>query len=124
MMGDSEQKTRGEFKGSRLLVYGTNPDDPYAGRIFVWTKTGWFERIEGESGDVAFTPIAYSEDELKEIISEDNPSADLVALSRSQRRLISEEFIAQSISFDDYLVDGGDEPFNDDDNQTYHQHDL
>ncbi|MCX5999110.1 MAG: hypothetical protein NTU41_05810, partial [Chloroflexi bacterium] len=58
-----------ESDEAQLRIFGTNPDNPDEGRIFVWSKVGWFERLEGSSGDVAFTPVAQSEDELRELIA-------------------------------------------------------
>src|ERR1700690_644307 len=81
-----------KFRGARPRVYGTNPDDPDEGRVFVWTMQGWFERIEGNSGNVAFTPIADSETNLREMMARDSPSADLVELGGEYRKMISEEF--------------------------------
>jgi hypothetical protein len=43
-----------EFRGAGIQVLGTNLNNPEEGRIFVWTKLGWFERISGSSGNVAF----------------------------------------------------------------------
>ena len=56
-----------EFREAPIQILGTNPDRPEKGRIFVWTKMGWFERLEGSSGNVAFTPVADSEEELREL---------------------------------------------------------
>jgi hypothetical protein len=117
------QTDREEFRGARLRVYGTNSDDPDEGRIFVWTKEGWFERIEGSSGNAAFTPIAESEADLREIIARDNPSADLAELSGEYRKTISEEFTEQSPSYRDSAGYSEDEPEDEDENQEYHQHD-
>lgn len=49
-------------------VFATRPDEPETGRVFVWSQTRWFERVESatENGAVEFTPIAESEDELRE----------------------------------------------------------
>ena len=114
---------REEFRGARVRVYGTNIDDPDNGRIFVWTKEGWFERIEGSSGNAAFTPIAESEVELKEIIARDDPSADLAELSGEYRKTVSEEFMEQAPSFRDTAMYSEEEPEDEDENQEYHQHD-
>jgi hypothetical protein len=123
-MVEGRQKTESdEFRGARLRIYGTNSDDPDEGRIFVWTKTGWFERIEGRSGNVAFTPIADSESDLREIIARDNPSADLIELGGDYRKTVSEEFMEQSTSNIDYPGFSRDERSDEDDDQQYHQHD-
>ncbi len=111
-MGRDENATFGK----RLVVFGTNYDNPDVGRIFVWTKMGWFERIEGQSGNVAFTPIARSESELRKIISRDDPSADLVQLHGKYEKMVAGEFIDQTPSYLDYPL------YSEDDSQQYHQH--
>jgi hypothetical protein len=42
-------------------VFTTRPDSPEDGRVFVWAKTRWYERIEASSGAVEFVHIADSE---------------------------------------------------------------
>ena len=111
-----------EFRGARLRIFGTAPDNPDEGRIFVWTKMGWFERLEGQSGDVAFTPIAQSESELRELISRDDPSADLVQLGHEYRKMVSKEFMEQSPSYRDSPEYSDENPLEED-SQQYHQHD-
>ena len=76
----------------------TDPDYPEEGRIFVWTKMGWFEREEGPWGDVAFAPVADSEEDLKDWLTRDDPNIDLVELDRESEfgRMVSEEFSEQS----------------------------
>jgi hypothetical protein len=127
--GHSERE---EFRGARVQILGTNPEHPAKGRIFVWTKMGWFERLEGPSGNAAFTPIAESEEELKELLLEDNPRAELSDLVGKYRKQVSEEFIEQSRSYQEEpeesaerLTDNtSEETDEDDEDQEYHQHDL
>ena len=123
MVEGREQTDRDEFRGARLRIYGTNSENPDEGRIFVWTKTGWFERIEGSSGNVAFTPISDSEADLRELITRGDPSADLVELGGDYRKTVAEEFLEQSISYRDYPGPSRDEPADQDEDQQYHQHD-
>jgi hypothetical protein len=111
-----------EFRDTKLRIFGTDPDNPDEGRIFVWTKMGWFERLEGQSGDVAFTPIAQSESELRELISRDDPSADLIQLGREYRKMVSREFMEQSPSYRDSSEYSDEGPLEED-SQQYHQHD-
>ena len=126
--GHSERE---EFRGAPVQILGTNPEHPEKGRIFVWTKMGWFERIVA-SGNVVFTPIAESEEELKELILEDDPEADLSDLAGTYRKKISEEFIEQSRSYQEEpeesaerLTDNtSEETDEDEEDQEYHQHDL
>jgi len=118
------QSEREEFRGARIQILGTNQEDPEEGRIFVWTKMGWFERIEGPWGDVAFTSVAESEEELRELISRDNPKADLIELGGTLKKKVTEEFIEQSPSFAESPEDSNeDSDEDDDDDQEYHQHD-
>jgi hypothetical protein len=91
-----DRMAREEFRGARPRVFGTNPDDPENGRTFVWTKMGWFERVEGPWGDVAFTPAADSEDELKDWISEGKGGTDLVELEDDYGKMVCQEFEEQS----------------------------
>lgn len=121
MREDREHITQDELSGARLRILGTNLDNPEEGRIFVWTKMGWFERIEGESEDVAFVPVAQSEDELRELISRDDPSADLFSLGREYRKMVSEEFTEQSPSYRDSEEETTED--SEDNDQQYHQHD-
>lgn len=111
-----------EFRGAQIQILGTNPGTLEKGRIFVWTKMGWFERLEGPSGNVAFTPVADSEEELRKLISRDNPQADLYELVGKNRKKVSEEFTEQSRSYPDSPEDSNEEP--DEDDQEYHQHGL
>ncbi len=114
---------REETSGTKIQILGTNPDNPEDGRIFVWTKMGWLERLEGQSGDVAFTPIAESEKELREIISRDNPDAELYDITGEFRKQVVEEFIDQSPSYSDSPEDSAVEA-EDDEEQEYNEHDL
>ena len=113
-----------KFRGARLRVFGTNRENPEEGRVFVWTKTGWFERMEGTSGNVAFTPIAESEEELKDLIAEDNPEFDLIELGGDFRRTVSQEFSEEASSLEDSTADLMEKPTDEEDDQLYHQHDL
>jgi hypothetical protein len=114
---------REETSGTKIQILGTNPDNPEDGRVFVWTKMGWLERLEGQSGDVAFTPIAESEKELREIISRDNLDAELYDITGEFRKQVVEEFIDQSPSYSDSPEDSAVEA-EDDEEQEYNEHDL
>ena len=119
----SENRNRGESRGTRLRVFGTNQDNPEEGRIFVWTKMGWFERIEGQSGNVAFTPVAQSENELREFVSRQDPSVELSLLGRKYRKMVSEEFLEQS-PYHSASPEYQSEESSDEDDEQYHQHGL
>ena len=123
MVDNEENSEREESRGAKIQILGTNPDNPEKGRIFVWTKMGWLERMEGQSGDIAFTPIAESEKELREVISRDNPNSDLDDIRGEFRKKVSEEFIEQSPSYSESPEDSNEEA-DDDEDQAYHEHDL
>ncbi|MFO8100965.1 MAG: hypothetical protein R6U37_02185 [Dehalococcoidia bacterium] len=78
------------FRGTEPQVLTTNPNDPMEGRIFVWAWTEWFERIEGEWGDVAFTPVATSESDLREWLSRSEKANLFEADSQTAEIVISE----------------------------------
>jgi hypothetical protein len=81
-------------------IFGTNSNNPEEGRIFLWTKAGWFERIESQSGDVTFNSVAQSEDELRKFVARDNPPDDMIQLGPEYRKRVSAEFTGQSASSD------------------------
>jgi len=122
MAEDRGHSEREESRGAKIQILGTNPDNPEKGRIFVWAKMGWFERLEGSSGDIAFTHIANSEEELRELISRENPNTDLDDLRGKYRKRVSEEFMEQSPSYSDSSEDSSVES-DEDEEQEYHLHD-
>ena len=125
MSHDEGLTERQEFGGARIQILGTNPDEPDNGRVFVWTKMAWFERLEGQWGDVAFTPVAESEKELRELVLLDDPEADLVELGGEFGKQVAEEFISQSPSIPESVEDSNAETDEDnDDDQGFHTHDL
>jgi hypothetical protein len=121
---DRKNKAQEEFRGARIRVFGTNQQDPEEGRVFVWTKEGWFERIEGTQGNVAFTPVADSEAELREFISRDSPGADFIQFGGDFRKTVSEEFVEQYSDYRDTPAYSDEEDVDEDEDQEYHQHDL
>ena len=84
---------REQFEGARPRVFTTDADHPMNGRIFVWSKVGWFERVEGPWGNVTFNTVAESEDELRNWISKENEDVDLVELTNEQGRIVFQEFM-------------------------------
>ncbi len=82
------------LRGAEPAAFTTNPDDPFdEGRIFVWSKMGWFERLEGPTGNVEFMPIAKSEHEMHEMLGEE----ELVYLGdQEEGQLVVSEFLEQS----------------------------
>jgi hypothetical protein len=110
-----DRMAREEFRGARPRVFGTDPDNPEHGRIFIWTKMGWFERVEGPWGDVTFSPVADSEEQLKEWISRDNPGADLVEMDNQFGRTVYQEFIEEEPLYPESPETSSQEPFDEQD---------
>ena len=117
MVEGMERMGRDEFRGARPRVFGTNPDDPENGRTFIWTQVGWFEREEGPWGDVAFTPVADSETDLREWLSRDNPDVDLVELTDEYGRTVFQEFQenAEQPLYPEAPENSSEEPFEEED---------
>jgi hypothetical protein len=66
------------WEGTSPRVFTTNSNEPESGRTFVWTKMGWFERVESatENGAIEFSPVADSEDELRSWLMTQNLEID------------------------------------------------
>ena len=98
------------FGGVEPRVFTTNPDDPGEGRTFVWAKTRWYERLEGTSGAVAFTPVADSENELRVWLSQQQ-LAELTELDDEEAYMVREEFLEQSALYPEAPELSDEEPF-------------
>jgi hypothetical protein len=110
-----DRMAREEFRGARPRIFGTDPDNPEHGRVFIWTKMGWFERSEGPWGDVTFTPVADSEDELKEWISREDPDIDLVEMNNEFGRTVYQEFMEEEPLYPEAPETSSEEPFDEQD---------
>lgn len=100
----------GLFRGTEPQVLSTDPDNPEEGRTFVWAWTEWFERYEGEDGDVAFVPIASSERDLDQWLMQqglDRPTL----IDDSYARDVKEEFLGQAPLFPEAPEYSCEEPF-------------
>jgi hypothetical protein len=75
-------------------VFVTNPDDPAEGLAFVWANTQWFERIEGDSGAVEFSPTSMDESALREWLSEQG--LDITELDDEFAATVREEFLNEN----------------------------
>lgn len=98
------------LEGVQPRVFVTSPDDPEEGATFVWARTRWYERVEGDLGNVAFTPIADSDEELRQWLSlEDLP--DVTELDDDYARRIAEEFLEQAPLYPEAAELSDEEPF-------------
>ena len=77
-------------------IFVTDPDNPEEGRTFVWALTRWFERIEGDTGAVEFSPAAEDEDELREWLSEQGLEITEIDVDNEFGRSVREEFLEQT----------------------------
>lgn len=114
-----DRMARDQFRGASPRAFGTDPDNPENGRIFIWTQVGWFERIEGPWGNVTFTPVADDETQLRELISRDSPDFDLFELDENDElgRTVCEEFLenAEQPLFPEAPETSSEEPFSEQD---------
>jgi hypothetical protein len=84
------------YRGTRPVAYSTNWRKPAEGRTLVWAWTQWYERLEGPTGAVAFTPVADWEDELRRWLSQQGIE-DLTDISQSEFGIrVIEEFLDQT----------------------------
>jgi len=98
------------FRGAEPRVFATNPDDPSEGRIFIWARTKWFERMEGPSGAVAFSPVADSEHELRRWLSQQG-SIELTELDDEYAEMSRQEFLDQAPLYPEAPELSDEEPF-------------
>jgi hypothetical protein len=83
------------FDGARPRVFVTNPSDPEEGRTFVWAKARWYERLEGEMGDVAFSHITDSEEELRSWLIEET-GLESTEVDGEYAETVRQEFLDQT----------------------------
>jgi hypothetical protein len=67
-------------------------------------------------------PIADSEDDLRQLLAVENPSADFIELKGEIRKTVLEEFSEQSIDYRDTPLYSEEEAVDEDEEQEYHQH--
>jgi hypothetical protein len=84
------------FAGADPRIFVTDPDNLEDTRTFVWSPAGWFERIEGDSGAVEFSPVAQDEEELREWLSEQNLEITEIDVDVEFAGTVREEFLEQS----------------------------
>jgi hypothetical protein len=84
------------FADADPRIFVTNPDNPEEGRTFVWALTRWFERVDGDTGSVEFSPAADDEDELREWLSEQGVEITEIDVDNEFARTVREEFLEQT----------------------------
>ncbi|MEN8613862.1 hypothetical protein ABFB09_01070 [Dehalogenimonas sp. THU2] len=93
----AEEFEEDRFRGTTPVAYSTNWRKPDLGRTFVWAWTQWYERLEGPTGAVAFTPVADWEDELRRWLKQQSPDTELTDISQSEFGIrVLEEFLDQT----------------------------
>jgi hypothetical protein len=98
------------FRDTEPRIFSTNPKNPENGRTFVWAWTEWFERLEGESGAVSFTPVADSETQLRRwlIIQK---CKDIIEIDDDFAHDVHDEFLEQVPLFPEAPETSSEEPF-------------
>ncbi len=99
------------FRETEPKIFTTNPRNPQTGHTFVWAWTEWFEREEGDSGAVSFTPIADSEPELRKWLSLHHHESELSEIKGLFARDVRDEFLEQVPLFPEAPETSSEEPF-------------
>jgi hypothetical protein len=100
------------YAGADPRVFVTDPEEPEEGRVFVEAKARWYERIEGEMGNVAFSHIADSEEDLREWLSQAALlEEELAELDDEYARIVQEEFSEQAPLYPEAPELSDEEPF-------------
>src|SRR5918997_6553630 len=83
------------FEGVQPRVFVTNPDNLEEGRTFVWAKARWYERLEGEMGNVAFSPVTDSEEELRSWLTQESglEATEMDEVDNEYSETVREEFL-------------------------------
>jgi hypothetical protein len=86
------------FEGAQARVFVTNPDNLEEGRTFVWAKARWYERLEGEMGNVAFSPLIDSEEGLRSWLTQESglEATEVDEVDREYAETVREEFLDQT----------------------------
>jgi hypothetical protein len=111
-MEGMERMAKEGKEGAQPRIFGTDPDNPEDGRIFIWTKMGWLERIEGSWGNVEFTPVADSEDDLRDWLARQDASVDLVELDDDYAHMVYDEFIEEEPLYPEAPENSSEPPFD------------
>lgn len=98
------------FRGTRPQVLATDANEPERQRIFVWAWTQWFERIAGPTGDVAFTPVAETEADLRRWLAQQQ-AGELTELNNELAETVREEFLDQTPLYPEAPELSVEEPF-------------
>ena len=110
-----ERMAKEEYRAARPRVFGTNPDEPEKGGVFIWTTMGWLERMEGPWGDVAFTPVADDEAQLRDWLAQSDPNVDLVELNDEFGKNVFAEFMEDEPLYPESPETSSQEPFDEQD---------
>ena len=99
------------FRDTEPRIFSTHPKNPENERTFIWAWTEWFERLEGDSGAVSFTPVAESETELRRWLVVQKCKRDLVEITDDFARDVRDEFLEQVPLYPEAPETSSEEPF-------------
>ncbi len=83
------------FKHADPRVFVTEADHPGDGRAFVYAVARWYEREVGDTGAVAFSPVADDEETLRAWLRESGLEIDELDSGHEFARLVRSEFMEQ-----------------------------
>lgn len=108
----TQQFAEDRFRGTTPVAYSTNSQHTDEGRTFVWAWTQWFERLEGDTGAVAFIPVAETEAELDTWLARQGlRNLDNISSSHFGIRVI-EEFLEQVPLYPGEQESSDEKPFS------------
>lgn len=85
------------LKGADPRVFLVEANDEFEDeRVFVLAKGLWYERIEGQTGAVEFTPIAQDEYELRERLAASMDEDELIEADDEFGAEVIREFMEQT----------------------------
>jgi hypothetical protein len=95
MVIETSNPNKRVFNGTRVKIFGTNPNNPENGKIYLKTKIGWFERSKSESGDLMLAPISQIEAKLLDFAARGGATTELVPISPEYRKKFYIELLEQ-----------------------------
>lgn len=101
------------FKGATPRIFTVESVGEDNGRVFVWSKVGWFERIQSDtSGAVEFSPVGVeTEAELRQWIFQDE-LGELTEIDDDFAAEVRDEFLEQTPLYPE-APELSDEPLED-----------
>lgn len=103
-----------QLLGTDPRIYVTNPDEPEDGRVFIYAKTRWYERVSDPWGGLVYQHVADEEEHLDDYMARDGSPDDLTELDPLDddfARSVVESFLRHSPLYQGEVETSGEPPF-------------